>query len=590
MSFDPNASARARMLAAIKARQALQTGIATTSHTDQQKLMAHIPLAAIQPKFDVTISNALEGELVSGSTPAITLNEQQLLAISNALQGISFCLIGAAGTGKTTCVREMMRQLMEKYASQSGDGKVPAGLIKIVSFTRRAVRNISKAVKPVGADRFCETIHSALEYFPNREGYMDRDGNWKTGMRFEPKVTAITPDRTCQLIVLEEASMCGYTTLYRELVEGFPNAKFIFIGDLNQLPPVFGDAVLGFKLAQLPVVELTQVYRQAMESPIIWFQHNYTLQGKLPTETLLKDLTGKCTPSHGCEFIPFKQNHSDGEVMSEGVADYMMRQLEAGLYDPIQDTILIPFNKSFGSISINLHIAEYLAKRGKLEVFEIIANFDRKYFAVSDFVMHEKRECTITKIEANPKYMGAMPQLESTDLSRYGYIRIGGKAPIVNLDVHHEFNIRTTQELLDSTSGDNDRTEKSQAASHVITLVDADTLQEFTISTVGEVRALDYGYCMTVHKAQGSEWRKVWLVLHRMHATMLSREMLYTGMTRAREKLSVLYSGPTASGRTDSAIAKSCAKAVIPGTGWKSKVEYFKGKKENSGAAGGWHD
>lgn len=585
-NFDPTASAKARMLAAIKERQAQQALKSSGSHIAQQQLMAHIPLAAITVRNVEVSADSAHG---SSSSTEVILNEQQLLAISNALQGISFCLIGAAGTGKTTCVREMMRQVTEKAANENA-GVVPAGLIKIVSFTRRAVRNIAKAVKPVGADKYCQTIHSALEYYPNREGYLDRSGNWNTAMRFEPAVTALAPDRKCKLIVLEEASMCGYTTLYRELREGFPEATFIFIGDLNQLPPVFGDAVLGFKLAQLPVVELTQVYRQAMESPIIWFQHNYTLKGKIPTETLLKELTAKSSPTHGCEFIPFKQNHSDGEVMSEGVADYMMRQLEAGLYDPIQDTILIPFNKSFGSIAINLHIAEYLSKRGKLEVFEIIASYEKKYFAVSDFVMHEKRECTIKSIEPNPKYMGEMPQLASQDLSRYGYIRIGGKAPIISLDVHHEFNLRSTQELLDSTSGDTGTTEKTLAASHIITLVDCDTLQEITLSTVGEVRALDFGYCMTIHKSQGSEWRKVWLVLHRMHATMLSRELLYTGMTRAREKLSVLYSGPTATGRTDSAIAKSCAKAVIPGTGWQSKVEYFKGKKETSGAAGGWHD
>ena len=71
-----------------------------------------------------------------------------------------------------------------------------------------------------------------------------------------------------------------------------------------------------------------------------------------------------------------------------------------------------------------------------------------------------------------------------------------------------------------------------------------------------------------------------------MHKTMLSRELLYTGVTRAKDKLTVLYTGPTAAGRNDSTITKAIRRAILPGTTWRDKVEVFKGKKE----IGGWHD
>jgi len=45
----------------------------------------------------------------------------------------------------------------------------------------------------------------------------------------------------------------------------------VFLGDIRQLPPVFGTAILGFKMLELPVVELTEVYRQALKSPILRF-------------------------------------------------------------------------------------------------------------------------------------------------------------------------------------------------------------------------------------------------------------------------------------------------------------------------------
>ena len=41
------------------------------------------------------------------------------------------------------------------------------------------------------------------------------------------------------------------------------------------------------------------------------------------------------------------------------------------------------------------------------------------------------------------------------------------------------------------------------------------------------------GYALTVHKAQGSEWDRVFLLLHQSHNTMIQRELLYTAVTRA---------------------------------------------------------
>ncbi len=575
-------SAKLRMLQAIKQRSEQRAAQLAKQETSQQHHMAHIPLAvtpAKLPEHIITTPNPI--------ATAIQLNEQQQLAIQYGVEGREFCLIGAAGTGKTTSVRELIKQLIQKY-KQENNGVLPDGCIAIVAFTRRAVRNIAKAVSEVeGAKLFCQTAHSYLAYAPNRDGYMNKDGDWCSSMRFEPTFTALNPRKLTRLIIIDEASMLSYTGLYRELREASPNAKFIFIGDLNQLAPVFGDAVLGFKLGELPVVELTQVYRQAMDSPIIWFQHNYTLKGLIPTTKVLEDLTKAATPEKGCEFIPFKQNHMDGEVMCEAIANYMMRQLEAGLYDPVQDTILIPFNKSFGSIGINLHIAEYLAIKYKLKVFEIVSGYIKSYYAVGDFVMYDKKECIITDIQHNKKFYGVEPQLPSVDLSRYGYIRIGGKAPQIDMDHQYDFAATSAEALLSQTSAESQE-EKTIAASHTITLRDCDTDMEYTLSTIGEIRALDFGYCMTIHKSQGSEWRKVWLILHRMHATMLSRELIYTGMTRAKDKLAILYSAPTAIGRSDSTIHKSIKKCDIPGLGWKSKTEYFKGKKLNAGYDISW--
>ena len=256
------------MLAQIRARQAIAKAKSTSEAISLQVKMAHIPLAPV-----VQLQEAPE------SAPTeIVLNDQQLLAIDYALAGKEFCLIGAAGTGKTTTTRELIRRVREQM---NANGESPDNAIVCIAFTRRAVRNIAKALAPIGAANICKTAHALLEYAPNREGYVREDGEWCETMRFIPQRTALNPITNAKLIIVDEASMLGYTSLYREVREACPNARFIFIGDLNQLPPVFGDAVLGYKLATLPVVELTQVYRQAMDSPIIWFQYNLLLLDSL---------------------------------------------------------------------------------------------------------------------------------------------------------------------------------------------------------------------------------------------------------------------------------------------------------------------
>ena len=90
-------------------------------------------------------------------------------------------------------------------------------------------------------------------------------------------------------LIFEESSMLG-TDLFNLVLDALPNptiTQFIFIGDINQLSPVFGHAILGFKQSELPCVRLTHVYRQALESPIIRLAH-HILSGKPLTAADMK--------------------------------------------------------------------------------------------------------------------------------------------------------------------------------------------------------------------------------------------------------------------------------------------------------------
>ncbi len=101
-----------------------------------------------------------------------------------------------------------------------------------------------------------------------------------------------------------------------------------------------------------------------------------------------------------------------------------------------------------------------------------------------------------------------------------------------------------------------------------------DTGVNVSLSKAAEVNALLHSYALTVHKAQGSEWRKVFLALHQSHATMLQRELLYTAVTRAREELYVICEPES--------FIKGINSQRVKGNTLAEKAEYFKGKvKEN---------
>lgn len=536
-----------------------------------QRETKHIPFAA---KED-TKAGQSGGEIV--------LNTNQLQAVESAKRMQSMCLIGAAGTGKTTTVREIVKQTLAQIAAEAG-GQIPADSVALVAYTNRAVRNIKKAVTEIGADKYCSTIHKFLGYAPEYFEYENEAGDLVKSMRFVPTYHELNPIDSCKLVIVDESSMCD-TRLFAQLQAATPNAIYIFIGDLFQLTPVFGDPILGYKLNEVPVVELTQVYRQAMESPIIWFQHNYTLAGKLPSDTELTKLNDRFADK-GLVFTPFKKQFDDGESMALAVASYMIKKYEAGEYDPQQDTILIPYNKSFGSDWININLAEYFGKKYHRTVYEVIAGFEKHYYAVDDFVMYEKRECTIVSIERNRQYFGTMPQEESTDLNRFGYYRTGGHNQGINLD--HAPDTVDFEALLAATSADADGDSelRKTAASHVITMRDNDTGDTLVARTAGEVNAMSFGFAMTVHKSQGSEWRKVWFVACRQHRNMLSRELLYTGMTRAKEYLEMIYTPQTVPGKRDNSIARAIKNQQIPGNDWRTKAKYYFAKAKTMKSQG----
>lgn len=544
------------------------------------------------------ITTATRSKKDVGVARDVSLNERQQTFVDTALKGEDVVLIGAAGTGKTTVTGKFVKRLLDtkKLLPLGVDTKwlnaATPGVL-ITSFTRKAVNNIRRAV-PEELKPHVLTMHKVLEFSPVFYEIQDPKDptKFKNTMKFEPQRTRFNPlPSSMTLVIYEESSMIG-TDLYNLMAAAMPHApQEVFIGDIRQLPPIFGPAILGFKMSLLPVIELTEVYRQALLSPIIRLAHA-VLSGdanrfnpKFVTKKeyhpgLKKEVDKKIVPSleafnedgeHGSVKIQIWQKALKDELACSAAVQQFIAWEKNGYYNPAQDMILCPYNKAFGTIDLNKGIAQYLSKKRGSEVHQIIAGMFTHYFAVGDRVLYDKEDAFITKIARSATYMGKTPLLPSVHLDRWGCYQedLSDEEVKKGEQEGEQAQLAAIDKFMESFGDDE---AKTIVASHAITIKFAYSEEEQVLSTAGEVNALLGGNAITIHKAQGSEEEKVFVVLHNSHVKMVQNELLYTAITRARRHLHVIC-------EIDS-FFKGVKSQKVRGITLADKIEFFKGKVE----------
>lgn len=553
-------AARAKHAASIAAKQAAQTVESAPAILQTNNIVA-------------AVNTVLSDTAKHAQSSRMEFNPEQLAAIELGLQGKSFCLIGAAGTGKTTVTQELIARLqraahMRPLADSTKHLTSGAPGIVICGFTNKAVNNIRKKL-PANLQGHCITIHKLLEYAPTYYEVVGAEGQMRTTMRFEPSRFASNPLPHISTIIFEESSMIG-TDLYKQVLEALPRpaaTQFIFLGDLNQIPPVFGPSILGFKLAELLTVELTHVYRQALESPIISLATAIrTASEDVPLNLLTTVKTDK--GEHGNLTIHPWKKRIDKDSAIVVMRNFLNKMIDSKEYDPKEDMILCPFNKSFGTIELNKIIADKLAKDSGSTVYEVIARYTKSYWSIGDRVLVDRHEAVITKITNTVGYIGKLPRTESKTLDRWGFDP-ESDTPTNELTADQILNV------LDTLGGSEDD-EAKNLASHTITVYFPDLDESRDLNTAGEINSMLLGYCLTIHKSQGSEWQRVFLFLHDSHATMISRELIYTAVTRAKHSLYIVCEGNT-SGKMNS-LERAAQRPIIPGITLQEKIAYFADK------------
>ena len=247
---------------------------------------------------------------------SIDLAPSQAEALRRALYSRVLVITGGPGVGKTTLVNSILTLLRAKQVK-----------CLLCAPTGRAAKRLSEST---GLE--AKTIHRLLEY--QNSGFSRNASN----------------PLDCDLLVADETSMMD-VQLMSKLLQALPaRAHLILVGDVDQLPSVGPGAVLGdvIRSGRVPVVRLTEIFRQASSSRIIVNAHRIN-SGQMPDAEKDSDFF----------FIEREEAESVPATILELVAERIPRKWEL---DPRRDIqVLCPMNRgSLGTVQMNRILQESL--------------------------------------------------------------------------------------------------------------------------------------------------------------------------------------------------------------------------------------
>lgn len=284
----------------------------------------------------------------------ISLAAEQLEAVRTAARSKVMVLTGGPGTGKTTIINAIIKLF----------GEVRARIL-LAAPTGRAAKRMSET-----SGRESRTIHRLLEYSPKEDGFARNEDN----------------PLACGLLVVDEASMMD-TLLFYHLLKAVPlGATLVLVGDVHQLPSVGPGNVLSDIITSgvVPVVELTEIFRQSAESEIICNAHLIN-KGEIPSLESSKERLS--------DFYFIHQN--DAEKAAELIVDLVRNHIPRRFnLDPVDDIqVLTPMHKgAVGAGRMNASLQEALnphgieVRRGERcfrlhdKVMQIRNNYDKDVF------------------------------------------------------------------------------------------------------------------------------------------------------------------------------------------------------------------
>lgn len=370
---------------------------------------------------------------------AVTLADAQRQAVVAALEHGILVMTGGPGTGKTVTVKGILAVLAAQGLS-----------IVLAAPTGRAAKRLSEA-----CGREASTVHRLLESTGGPGGSPQFLRNEDNPLEAD-------------VVIVDEASMMDITLMYYLLRAVPDGCRVILVGDVDQLPAVGPGAVLKdiIRSATIPVIRLTEVFRQAGESIIVENAHRIN-RGLLPDTKTSPDFN-------------FYEMADSGQA-AETIVKLCRNDLPDQGYDALQD-------------------------------IQVLAPMHRYKCGVEN--LNRLLQKALNPVAAN----------RSADDSRILFE--GDKV----MQIRNNY-------LKGVFNGDIGFVLSSEHSRITVCYPENDVIYERN-----EFEQITLAYAMSVHKSQGSEYRAVVMPLVADHHIMLQRNLLYTAVTRAKEKVILLGS------------------------------------------------
>lgn len=283
-----------------------------------------------------------------------------------------------------------------------------------------------------------------------------------------------------QFFIIDEFSMVDMA-LCNALVRALPDhAHLVIVGDADQLPSVGAGNVLADLISSgaIPVTRLDRIFRQAAGSTIISNAHRINA-GKLP-------------------WFPQEDPDSDRQdfyfIGVEGDTPADIQEKAAGL---ICRVVAERAPQAFGVQSDQVQVLSPMRTRG----------------AAGANALNKRLQAVL-----NPLHLNA---LELTSGERI--FRVGDRI----LQTKNDYGRKVF-------NGETGRVVAIDPDGKQLTAI-FDDVPEPIVYESGELGAIDLAYAMSIHKSQGSEYPVVVMPVVSSHAMMLTRNLFYTGITRAKQ-------------------------------------------------------
>ncbi len=453
----------------------------------------------------------------------LTLSQEQLRAVTGIAGEQCSVLTGGPGCGKTTTTRTLVALL-----------RAMGKKILLAAPTGRAAQRMSEVIGLEAA-----TIHRLLEY---------------QGHAFKRNEENPLP---ADILIMDECSMLDISLAAAVLKAVGPGTAVLFIGDADQLPSVGPGNVLRdiIKSGVIPCFRLTEVFRQAGESKIIAAAHQIN-RGRVPrigSPFRRPDLWQQSD----CLFIDAEEATGRQLQVINRIKRYYRTEKERehavacdlfgeqGISNYGGDGLQLP--EQFAHVDPRAVISADGAAEELKAVLKKVHPWSALYYGLRATDVLRELYCTWV-----PRYFpGAEIQVLSPMIrGSLGTARLNG---MLQAAVNPEARGRAELQVGEKVFRVGDRVihrrnnydlEVFNGDIGYITCID-NALPGLSVSFLPDKRTvcyskeqiteLEHAFAVTVHKAQGSEFDVVLIPVVGQHYRMLFRNLLYTGLTRAKK-------------------------------------------------------